>query len=387
MKNFTVSNASSKLPGWLHRLTAVWHWLIEPSPSVIGPERRLQARLLMAMLLTLIILGVPALAMSLFSVYTRPGDPTSVSYSYLGITLGCILLLVVEYALSRTRHFPLTALLAVGTVLVANFVTVTINPQDLRSSSFLILGGLIGSLFLSVRTTALVFFVTFMGLLLLPAFAAGFSLLNNLHTLFLILMVGVLVVMAAMLRQRYLAQIDLQTQQLIESEARLRELSIRDPLTGLLNRRRGWEVLADEIVRSDRYQRDLCVIMLDIDNFKTINDTQGHLAGDLVLTTVAKVAGETVRSIDQLFRWGGEEFLVVLPDTELEAALHVAERLREAIARIPIQVHSRELNVTASLGVTRKDENTSDLETLVARADQAMYVAKHLGRDRVARSK
>jgi predicted signal transduction protein with EAL and GGDEF domain len=166
--------------------------------------------------------------------------------------------------------------------LVANFVTVTINPQDLRLSSFLILGGLIGSLFLSVRTTALVFFVTFIGLLLLPAFAAGFSLLNNLHTLFLILMVGVLVVMASMLRQRYPAQIELQTQQLVESQAQLRELSIRDPLTGMLNRRRGWEVLEDEIVRSDRYRRDLCVIMLDIDNFKTINDTQGHLAGDLV---------------------------------------------------------------------------------------------------------
>ena len=157
--------------------------------------------------------------------------------------------------------------------------------------------------------------------------------------------------------------------------------------TGLFNRRKGWELLQDEIVRSDRYQRNLCVITLDIDNFKTINDTQGHLAGDLVLKTVAKVAGETVRSIDHLFRWGGEEFLVVLPDTELEAALHVAERLREAIARTAIQISNMELNVTGSLGVTRKDENTPDLETLLARADQAMYVAKHLGRNRVASSK
>jgi diguanylate cyclase (GGDEF)-like protein len=382
-----MSNASSKLPGWLPRLTAVWHWLIEPSPSVVEPARRLQAGLLMAMLLTLIFLGVLSLILSLFGVYAKTGDPISVASSYIGITLGCILLLVVEYALSRTRHFSVAALLAVGTVLGATFVTVIVNPQDLRSTSFLILGGLIGSLFLSVRTTALVFFLTFMGLLLLPTFVAGFSFSNDLNTLFFILTVGGLVVMASILRQRYVAQIDWQTQQLVESQAQLRELSIRDPLTGLLNRRRGWELLEAEIVRSDRYQQDLCVIMLDIDNFKTINDTQGHLAGDLVLTTVAKIAGEIVRSIDHLFRWGGEEFLVVLPNTKLEAALYIAERLREAITRIPIQISSRELNVTASFGVTRKDENTPDLETLVARADQAMYVAKHLGRNRVASGK
>ena len=304
------------------------------------------------------------------------------------ITLSAFLVLAVDYGLSRTIHYRLAAGLAVGTLLSATFAAVIPNPQDLRATSFLILGGLVGSLFLSVRATAIVFFITFIGLLLLPVYVPGFSASKDLNApLLFILTVGGLVVMASMLRQRYLDQIDWQTQQLVKSQAELRELSIRDPLTGLFNRRRGWELLEDEIVRSDRYQRDLCVIMLDIDNFKTINDTQGHLAGDLVLKTVAKVAGETVRSIDHLFRWGGEEFLVVLPDTELEAALHVAERLREAIAGIPIQISSGYFNVTASFGVTRKDENTPDLETLLARADQAMYVAKYLGRDRVASSK
>ena len=306
---------------------------------------------------------------------------------YTWITVAGILLLTIEYSLSRSVHYRFAALLTVVTVLIATFATVIANPQDLRATSYLILGGLIASLFLSTLATVIIFFVTFIGLLFLPAVAEGFTTSDNLNSLFFILMIGGLVVIASTLRQRYLAQIDWQTQQLVESQAQLRELSIRDPLTGLFNRRRGWELLEDEIVRSDRYQRDLCVIMLDIDNFKAINDTQGHLVGDLVLTTVAKVAGETVRSIDHLFRWGGEEFLVVLPDTELEAALHVAGRLREAIARTPIQIPSRELNVTASFGVTRKDENTPNLETLIARADQAMYVAKHLGRDRVASSK
>ena len=388
MKNFTVSNASSKLPGWLRGSTAVWHWLIEPSAAVVEPERRLQARLLMAILLVLLIVDFFSLILSLFDVFTKSGESKAVTATSSWITLSAFLVLAVDYGLSRTVHYRLAAGLAVGTLLSATFAAVIPNPQDLRATSFLILGGLVGSLFLSVRATAIVFFITFIGLLLLPVFVPGFSASKDLNApLLFILTVGALVMIATMLRQRYLDQIDLQTQQLVKSQAELRELSIRDPLTGLLNRRRGWELLEDEIVRSDRYQRDLCVIMLDIDNFKTINDTQGHLAGDLVLTTVAKIAGEIVRSIDHLFRWGGEEFLVVLPNTKLEAALYIAERLREAITRIPIQISSRELNVTASFGVTRKDENTPDLETLVARADQAMYVAKHLGRNRVASGK
>jgi diguanylate cyclase (GGDEF)-like protein len=125
-----------------------------------------------------------------------------------------------------------------------------------------------------------------------------------------------------------------------EATKRLRE-SNTDSLTGLFSRRRGQEVLEDEFVRSNRYRRDISVIMLDIDNFKTINDTHGHLAGDRVLKTVANVAGEIVRRVDDVIRWGGEEFIVLLPDTGLEAALQVAERLREAIARTPIQMTPR----------------------------------------------
>ena len=334
----------------------------------------------MAMLLVLLILGLLTMSLSLLGVFTKPGEPKSATTLYLWITLSTVLLVAVEYGLSRSRYYALAAWLAVSTILTATFMTAIISPDDNQFLFFLVLGGLLGSLFLSASATALIFLITFMGLLLLPAFIPQLSTANDLNALVFVLTVGGMVVMAAFLRKRYLDQ-------LVESQAELRELSIRDPLTSLFNRRRGWELLEDEIIRSDRYQRDLCVIMLDIDNFKTINDTQGHLAGDLVLKTVAKVAGETVRSIDHLFRWGGEEFLVVLPDTELEAALHAAERLREAIARTAIQLPYRELNVTASFGVTRKDENTPDLETLLARADQAMYIAKYLGRDRVASSK
>jgi len=172
----------------------------------------------------------------------------------------------------------------------------------------------------------------------------------------------------------------------IEAARHLKQANA-DNLTGLFNRHKGWEVLEYEMARAKRYQRPLSIILLDVDSFKNINDTHGHLTGDHILKAVANIARETVRTVDNLIRWGGEEFVVLMPDTNLEEAMQVAERLREAIAKVPIKVPNAELNITASFGVAVKDENTPDIETLLARADQAMYIAKYLGRNRVARSK
>ena len=171
-----------------------------------------------------------------------------------------------------------------------------------------------------------------------------------------------------------------------EAASRLKQANT-DNLTNLFNRHKGWEILEYEISRAKRYQRPFSIILLDIDSFKNINDTYGHLAGDLILKAVAEMARETVRTVDNLIRWGGEEFVVLLPDTELDAAMQVAERLRDVIAKASIQVPNAELNITASFGVAGTDENTPDIETLLARADQAMYIAKYLGRNRVAMSK
>lgn len=171
-----------------------------------------------------------------------------------------------------------------------------------------------------------------------------------------------------------------------EAARRLRQANT-DSLTRLFNRRKGWEMIEYEIARSERYQRPLSIIMLDIDHFKMINDSHGHPTGDRVLKAVAKVARETIRTTDSLIRWGGEEFIVLLPDTDLQSALPVAERLREAIAGMRIVIPDKEVRITVSVGVARKDENTLDLETLVARVDQALYIAKFRGRNRVATSK
>ena len=167
----------------------------------------------------------------------------------------------------------------------------------------------------------------------------------------------------------------------------VQQLASTDGLTGLNNRRHFVELAKREFGRARRYQRPLAAIMMDIDHFKQVNDTYGHAAGDQVLRVIAERCRKAVRDIDILGRYGGEEFVVLLLETDLDGACHVAERLHTAIISQPIHTgEGLELYVTASLGVAQKDENTISLEMLIARADQALYVAKHKGRNRVSTS-
>jgi diguanylate cyclase (GGDEF)-like protein len=377
-------NSLSKNRRWSGHLINIWQWLIEPSSSVVKSEQRLQARLLMAMLLVLIVLGVFSLILIVSGSHTTPGESEKVTSMFVWITVAGLLLMTVEYGLSRTVHYPLAAVLAVGTVLGATFVTVIVNPHDLRSASFLILGGLIGSLFFSVRATAFVFIVTFIGFLLLPVFVPGFSALENPNALFFILTVGGLVVMASTLRQRYLGQIDLQTQLLFESEARLRELSVRDSLTGLFNRRYLEEVLELEMIRAGRKPYPIGIIMVDIDHFKRINDTHGHAAGDAVLVEAGRLLRTYVRASDVVCRYGGEEFVVILPEASQAITQLRAEQICDAMRRLHIEFAGRNLEtITLSLGVASFPDHGSTIDAILGAADKALYRAKHNGRDRV----
>ncbi|WP_241546763.1 GGDEF domain-containing protein [Thiohalobacter thiocyanaticus] len=153
-----------------------------------------------------------------------------------------------------------------------------------------------------------------------------------------------------------------------------------DVLTGLNNRRKFEELLLQEIERTSRYQRPFAVIMFDIDHFKRINDRHGHDIGDAVLNELATIVGEQVRDSDIPARWGGEEFIVLLPETGTEGARQAAEgRLRRRIAETLFTGAGR---VTISLGVTQYQSGDT-LDSLVKRADEALYRAKEEGRDRV----
>ena len=167
----------------------------------------------------------------------------------------------------------------------------------------------------------------------------------------------------------------------------VQSLALTDPLTGLHNRRSLFELGRVEFSRAHRMNHEFSCMMLDLDHFKQINDTHGHPAGDQVLKEFAYRCKCSVREIDLVGRYGGEELILLLPDTDRKLAMQVAERLRASIAATPINVAGLEIPLTVSIGVATKDEHTLHLETLIARADQAMYIAKHRGRNRVAISK
>lgn len=173
--------------------------------------------------------------------------------------------------------------------------------------------------------------------------------------------------------------------ELREKNATLARLSTTDPVTGLRNRRYATEFLALEVLRAVRYHTPLAVLLLDLDHFKRVNDTHGHRVGDAVLQVVADTLRATLRSTDVAGRYGGEEFLVVLPQTERAGAVALAERVRAAIEETAIDVGGpAPVSVTVSIGVAALDERTGSAEQLVELADAALYAAKDAGRNRVA---
>jgi diguanylate cyclase (GGDEF)-like protein len=164
----------------------------------------------------------------------------------------------------------------------------------------------------------------------------------------------------------------------------VQSLALTDPLTGLQNRRGVFELGKVEFARARRMKRPFSCMMLDLDHFKNINDKYGHQVGDQVLQDVASICNQSVREDDLVGRYGGEEIIILLPETDMELALCVAERLGNAVAENPFITDEGKIRVTASIGVAAQDENTPHFEALIARADQALYIAKHKGRNRVA---
>ena len=165
-----------------------------------------------------------------------------------------------------------------------------------------------------------------------------------------------------------------------ESEERYRLLSVTDPLTGLFNRRRLHQCLPGEIGRCARHGRPLSLLVIDCDHFKKINDSRGHLEGDLVLQTLARLISLSLRASDLAFRYGGEEFVVLLPEVGQEAAVLLAERLRLSIAGR--NAPGDQAVCTVSIGVAEYRQEESE-NALINRADAACYVAKAQGRNRV----
>jgi diguanylate cyclase (GGDEF)-like protein len=184
--------------------------------------------------------------------------------------------------------------------------------------------------------------------------------------------------------QRLRRQTFLVHARLREANAQLEQLASTDSLTGYPNRRRFFELGEIECERSRRYNRSLSAIMMDIDHFKRVNDRYGHAVGDRVLHAVAATVGRSLRRGEVLGRIGGEEFAFLLPETDADGAVVVAERARRRIASLRVPAGDGTVGVTASFGVADNSLRSTDFDSLINRADTALYDAKHAGRNRVA---
>jgi len=168
----------------------------------------------------------------------------------------------------------------------------------------------------------------------------------------------------------------------------MERLSITDPLTGLFNRRYFYDALEKEIERVKRYKSSFSIVLLDIDDFKRVNDEYGHLAGDRVLQILADILRRTLRKVDIIARYGGEEFIVLLPNSEKEEAELIANRIREEVSKTVFECKSDKgvevlCPITISGGITTCPDDFIELDKLLSAADRAMYEAKSLGKNRI----
>jgi diguanylate cyclase (GGDEF)-like protein len=168
-----------------------------------------------------------------------------------------------------------------------------------------------------------------------------------------------------------------------EDQTALELLATTDSLTGLANRKQIMADLAINLESFQRYSTEFSILMVDIDHFKTVNDSYGHLAGDAVLIQLARIFRENLRSLDSAGRFGGEEFLVILGKTDIHKALQTAERIRQAVDEHVFTCEDVSLHITISVGVTRVTSEDSNGVSLIDRADKALYEAKAAGRNRI----
>ncbi|MEO5795984.1 MAG: sensor domain-containing diguanylate cyclase [Rhodoferax sp.] len=197
------------------------------------------------------------------------------------------------------------------------------------------------------------------------------------------LLLGVFLLRALQQTEKHQRLLEVQLTKISSLQALLQEQAIRDPLTGLFNRRYLDETLARDLTRARREDQPLALALLDLDGFKRINDTYGHLAGDQVLKSLSALLGKGARQTDTICRFGGEEFLAVLPKMSLDQAQHKVDAWRLEFAQTPIAFGDASLHVTFSAGIAAFPQHGADSGELVTCADAALYRAKQAGRNRV----
>jgi diguanylate cyclase (GGDEF)-like protein len=351
----------------------------------------------------LILIAVPLQILHLGTFWLlHPGSPAEAQWRHgLLLSYGCLLAIFSLLGLATWRMkdaaAPLWAqrllvTLAVGTVLAFGIVITLVDQRVTPSiSPLLIACTLAGMIFLiSPARSVVLFAITALAFCLqLPESQAEprWLLSDQLNALTASGMGVLLSVMQwrhhlSLVRQQ--ARLHTQRQELEEKNRQLEHLAGHDPLTGLYNRREFDRLIQRELGRVSREPAPICLMLVDIDHFKSVNDRFGHPVGDEVIRHTAQLLVAHTRSADCVARLGGEEFLVLLPATTHEAGCATARKLRALIAETPIRLGDAALTITASFGVVCLDSGqTASYEMLYEAADQALYQAKQNGRDRI----
>ncbi len=338
----------------------------------------LQAKLLASIQLLFIFFS----SVTIFVVlaFNPHDDPALNQYALL--IGGVIFCLFFSFALNLRGYHQLSAyLLVFGTFLIP-WISLLIDPSILQGDfvplTYIAFSIILSSILLPTRTTIYLVMVQFTGISFILIFHPAFKAFNWFSFLAFFLLISIFSILTNAMVQHDLEQITDQARQLADTEQRLREQSIRDHLTNLYNRRYLEETLNHEIRRATRRKATLGVVMIDVDRFKYINDTFGHAIGDHVLKMLSNFLGEHIRESDIACRYGGDEFVLVLPNSSKETIMERTKELQQGVKNLNTPVP-----LTISLGLAIFPEDGYDGEALLKVADDALYQAKHIAKDRI----
>lgn len=307
---------------------------------------------------------------------------------YLSLLIGLTALLVYSTAINWRGNYNAAAWIASCCTIVGPWLSILFDPfvfgGDVIPFVYVGVSIQLCAILLPSKATLYISAAQLAGVFVVFLLSPYLTLMNWPSLFAFFVFTAAIGISSGYMNRRQLEQIERQHRQLLEREALLRDLSIKDPLTGLYNRRYMEESFDREIESARRKGRSLAVILADVDNFKAINDTYGHVAGDLVLGYVADFFIENIRGSDIACRYGGDEFVLILPECPCREAAEKAEFMRRSISETEIRLQGQTLRgLTLSFGVAAFPENGSVREELVASADAALYSAKQAGKNRV----
>lgn len=308
---------------------------------------------------------------------------------YLLLVGGIMLIVALGLIYNLKANYRVSTWLTAICMVLGPWASIMLDPAVLSGDFVpLIYIGLsiqLSSILLRERITIIISILQVCGVIAVVVLSPAFRAINWPSLVAFIVFTAVIGILYGFSNRKQLKEIESQRNKLLQDEAKLRELSVRDPLTGLFNRRYMEETFDREIYRAMRKQKPLAVIMTDIDGFKGINDIAGHVLGDKALSIVSAYFMCSIRASDVACRFGGDEFCLILPDCTLAEGIRRANMLRNGVENLTFDAAGLYgINgITMSFGVAALPENGVTREALLSAADSALYSAKREGRNRV----